>query len=118
MLCDADREPSARGAPPRTARRPTHPHTLDSIYNLARLYQAEGNMAEAIPLFKEELSGCISSALREPFPSDWKRGSGPPPPEHAFRVFLWLVTLRLPEGGSHRAPAGLFRRHQRIQRAK
>jgi len=37
---------------------PTHPHTLDSIYNLARLYQAEGYLEKAIPLFYQELSGC------------------------------------------------------------
>ena len=37
---------------------PSHPHTLDSIYNLARLYQAEGDIAQALPLFREELQGC------------------------------------------------------------
>ena len=35
---------------------PDHPHTLDSIYNLARLHQAEGNLHDALPLFRQEVS--------------------------------------------------------------
>ena len=38
----------------------SHPHTLDSIYNLARLHQAEGDVAAALPLFKQELEGCAA----------------------------------------------------------
>ena len=39
---------------------PSHPHTLDSIYNLARLHQAEGDVAKALPLFQQELEGCAA----------------------------------------------------------
>ena len=36
-----------------------HPDTLISIYNLASLLEAMGKLAEAIPLFTEELNGCV-----------------------------------------------------------
>ena len=38
----------------------SHPHTPDSIYNLARLHQAEGDVAKALPLFQQELEGCAA----------------------------------------------------------
>ena len=42
---------------------PTHvpclsPAQLDSCFNLARLYDATGETAKAIPLYKRELAGC------------------------------------------------------------
>ena len=42
---------------------PTHvpclsPAQLDSCFNLARLYDATGETAKAIPLYKRELTGC------------------------------------------------------------
>lgn len=37
---------------------PKHPHTLDSVYNLARLYDAIGQHEKAVPLFRRELLGC------------------------------------------------------------
>lgn len=39
---------------------PTHPHTLDSIYNLGRLCQAEGHLEDAVALYRRELEGCAS----------------------------------------------------------
>ena len=36
-----------------------HPDTLISIYNLADLLEKQGKIAEAIPLFTEELEGCV-----------------------------------------------------------
>ena len=35
-----------------------HPHTLDSVYNLARLYDAIGELDKALPLYQRELAGC------------------------------------------------------------
>ena len=37
-----------------------HPSTLTSIYNLADLLENQGKITEAIPLFTEELEGCVS----------------------------------------------------------
>ena len=39
-------------------RRPRHPQTPDSIYNLAELLKKMGRVVEAIPLFREHLEGC------------------------------------------------------------
>ena len=35
-----------------------HPHTMDSVYNLARLYDATNELDKAVPLFRRELAGC------------------------------------------------------------
>ena len=36
-----------------------HPGTLGAIYNLASLLKEQGNLAEAIILFTEELEACV-----------------------------------------------------------